>query len=102
MSDSATAGAGPATGAAASLVDRLLRLDTCSVSDALDKLGLAGAVVELGALTARRRVAGPVRTVKLGAPIEGLPKRHLGVGAIMAAEAGDVIVVEHRGRLDVS
>jgi regulator of RNase E activity RraA len=83
-------------------VDRLLRLDTCSVSDALDKLGLPGAVIGIAALTSKRRVAGPVRTVKLGAPMEGLPKRHLGAGAIMAAEAGDVIVVEHRGRLDVS
>lgn len=40
--------------------------------------------------------------MKLGAPLPGLPKRHLGAGAIMAAAPGDVIVVEHRGRADVS
>lgn len=85
-----------------SLVERLAKLDTCSVSDALDKLGLPGAVVGLSPLTVRRRVAGHAVTVKLGAPMEGLPKRHLGAGAVMAAEAGDIIVVEHRGRLDVS
>jgi 4-hydroxy-4-methyl-2-oxoglutarate aldolase len=85
-----------------SLADRLSKLDTCSVSDALDKLGLPGAVVGLSPLTVRRRVAGRAVTVKLGAPMEGLPKRHLGAGAVMAAEAGDIIVVEHRGRLDVS
>lgn len=83
-------------------VERLLRLDTCSVSDALDKLGLTGAVIGLSGLTVRGRVAGPAVTVKLGAPMDGLPKRHLGAGAIMAAKAGDIIVVEHRGRSDVS
>jgi regulator of RNase E activity RraA len=85
-----------------SLVKRLRELDTCSVSDALDKLGLSGAVIGLASVTLTGRVAGPVVTVKLGAPIEGLPKRHLGAGAIMAAQPGDVVVVEHRGRLDVS
>jgi len=84
------------------LVERLRALDTCSVSDALDKLGLAGAVVGLGPLTVRRRVAGPVVTVKLGVPMPDLPKRHLGAGAVMAARTGDIIVVEHRGRADVS
>jgi len=86
----------------ADLVERLRRLDTCSVSDALDKLGLPGAVVGLTPLTVRGRVAGRAVTVKLGAPLEGLPKRHLGAGAVMAAQRGDIIVVEHRGRLDVS
>lgn len=84
------------------LVDRLIKLDTCSVSDALDKLGLTGAVAGISPMTIRGRVAGRVVTVKLGAPMEGLPKRHLGAGAIMAAEAGDILVVEHRGRMDVS
>ena len=83
-------------------VERLLKLDTCSVSDALDKHGLPGAVIGLSALTVRRRVAGRVVTVKLGAPIDGLSKRHLGAGAVMASESGDIIVVEHRGRMDVS
>ncbi len=81
---------------------RLLALDTCAVSDALDKLGLPGAVIGVGALTGPARVAGKVVTTKLGAPLPNLPKRHLGAGAVMAAERGDVIVVEHRGRLDVS
>lgn len=84
------------------LVERLAKLDACSVSDALDKLGLPGAVNGLSPLTVRRRVAGRAVTVKLGAPMEGLPKRHLGAGAVMISEPGDVIVVEHRGRTDVS
>jgi 4-hydroxy-4-methyl-2-oxoglutarate aldolase len=84
------------------LLERLKGLDTCSVSDALDKLGLPGAVVGLAPLTVRRRVAGRAVTVKLGAPMDRLPKRHLGAGAVEASEPGDVIVVEHRGRTDVS
>ncbi len=84
------------------LVERLRKLDTCSVSDALDKLGLPGAVTGLSPFTVRSRVAGPAVTVKLGAPMAGLPKRHLGAGAVMASQPGDVIVVEHRARSDVS
>ncbi|MFN5758201.1 MAG: RraA family protein [Sphingomonadaceae bacterium] len=85
------------------ITSRLLKFDTCTISDALDKLGLQGAVSGIAPLTTvGKRVAGRAVTVKLGAPIEGLPKRHLGAGAVMAAEAGDVVVVEHRGRTDVS
>src|SRR5690606_4886552 len=46
--------------------------------------------------------AGPVRTVQLGAPHEGGPKRHPGAGAVDLSRSGDIIVVEHRGRTDVS
>ena len=84
------------------IADRLAAFDTPTLSDALDALGMTGAVSGIGPVTVRKRVAGRVRTVKLGAPLPGLPKRHLGAGAIMAAAPGDVIVVEHRGRLDVS
>ncbi|MBN8816503.1 MAG: RraA family protein [Sphingomonas sp.] len=84
------------------VVARLLALDTPSVSDALDKLGLPGAIFGVGPMTVQSAIAGPVVTVKLGAPLANLPKRHLGAGAIMSAEDGDIIVVEHRGRIDVS
>lgn len=84
------------------LIERLAKLDTPTVSDALDKLGLPGAVFGIAPMTVSRRLAGRVMTVKLGAPMPELPKRHLGAGAIMAAAAGDIIVVEHRGRTDVS
>lgn len=85
-----------------SLIARLAALDTCAVSDALDKLDLSGAVVGVSALTGPVKIAGRAVTTKLGAPLPGLPKRHLGAGAVMASNPGDVIVVEHRGRTDVS
>lgn len=81
---------------------RLEALDTPTLSDALDSLGRPGAITGIAPLTVKRRVAGAVRTVRLGAPQPNLPKRHLGADAIMAAAAGEIIVVEHRGRLDVS
>jgi 4-hydroxy-4-methyl-2-oxoglutarate aldolase len=84
------------------LTARLAALDTCAVSDALDKLGLSGAVIGIAALTGPAKVAGRVVTTKLGAPRQGLPKWHLGAGAVMAAKPGDIVVVEHRGRTDVS
>jgi 4-hydroxy-4-methyl-2-oxoglutarate aldolase len=83
-------------------VARLRALDACSISDALDKLGLPGAVIGIGPMTGPAKVAGRVVTIKLGAPLADASKRHLGAGAVMAAEAGDIIVVEHRGRTDVS
>ena len=80
------------------IITRLLELDTCAVSDALDSLGLPPAVAGLTPLTFARRIAGRVVTVKL---VPGKPKtasvRHLGTAAIEAATPGDVIVIEHPG-----
>jgi regulator of RNase E activity RraA len=82
-------------------VERLLRLDACAVSDAMDKLGLAGVVTGLPPLSISRRIAGRVVTVKLdvGTPPPG-PTRHLGTTAVEAAQPGDVIVVEQRSGVD--
>lgn len=81
------------------IVERLKRLDCCAVSDALDKLGLAGAVTGIAQLSTSRRIAGRILTVKLGAgePPPGKP-RHVSTTAIEAAQPGDIIVVEqHSG-----
>jgi len=87
-------------GAAASdLVERLKRVDCCAVSDALDKLHLKGVVTGLSQLSGSRRIAGRVLTVKLGVGESppGKP-RHVSTTAIMAAQPGDIIVVEqHSG-----
>ena len=73
---------------------RLAALDSGAVSDALDSLGLAPAVSGLEPLGARRRIAGPVRTVKLAAGA-GRTGPHLGTAAIAAAAPGELIVIEH-------
>jgi 4-hydroxy-4-methyl-2-oxoglutarate aldolase len=85
------------------LVARLSRVDSCAVSDALDKLGLQGAVAGMRCLSADRRIAGRVVTVKLDQD-DGRPTaaRHLGTAAIEAAHSGDVIVVEQRTGIDAA
>ena len=100
------------------LTARLGRLDSCAVSDALDKLGLKGAVTGIERLSTDRRISGRVLTVKLerdngdspdrldspGSGDRGRPaaSRHLGTAAIEAARPGDVIVVEQRTGIDAA
>jgi 4-hydroxy-4-methyl-2-oxoglutarate aldolase len=86
------------------IVVRLLRLDSCAVSDALDKLGLPAAVTGLPPRSVARKIAGKVHTVKL-VPKEAAPRatgtpRHLGTAAIEASSPGDIIVVEQRTGID--
>src|ERR1700681_3427375 len=86
-------------------VARLGRVDSCAVSDALDKLGLKGAVTGLHRLSTERQIAGRVVTVKLDAGAAlGAPgaARHLGTAAVEAAQPGDVIVIEHRTGIDAA
>ena len=82
-------------------VKRLRRLDACAVSDALDKLGLPGAVTGIAQRSGDGRVAGRAVTMKVGPgqPPPGPPK-HLGCTAIEQAGADDVIVVEQRSGVE--
>ena len=84
------------------LVIRLGKLDTCAVSDALDRLGLKGASVGVRPVWLCPRIAGRAITVKIKPAGLEKPKQHLGTPAIEAAQPGDVIVVDSGGRLDVS
>jgi len=86
-------------------VVRLRRLDACAVSDALDKLGLTGAVTGLaqrsGGPGGNSRITGRAVTMKVGPgqPPPGPPK-HLGCTAIELAGADSVIVVEQRSGVE--
>src|SRR5258708_27785851 len=92
-----------ATDTAHALAARLARLDTCGVSDALDRLGLQGAVLGLKPMWPCPRIAGQVITVRLrkAEPGEHAP-RHLGTAAIEAGGPGSVIVIEHHDREDAA
>jgi regulator of RNase E activity RraA len=90
------------------LVQRLRELDTCAVSDAMDALGLAGVADGLRPLWEGAELAGRVVTVAVREVSAGAAKvsagpakapRHLGAGAIEAAEPGDVIVLDNEGRV---
>jgi regulator of RNase E activity RraA len=82
------------------VTERLARLDTCAVSDALDRLGLPGVVAGIRPLTGPHKVAGRAVTVKLVAAVGRTSKQHLATAAIEASGPGDVLVIEHRSRED--
>jgi 4-hydroxy-4-methyl-2-oxoglutarate aldolase len=84
-------------------VARLSRLDSCAVSDALDKLGLSGVVTGIHRVSSDRGIAGRVLTVKLGVP-DARPRatRHVSTTAIEASKPGDIIVVEQRTGVDAA
>ena len=83
------------------LVDRLIKLDACAVSDALDRQNITAAVLGLQALSTTRRIAGRAITVQLG-PADGRKThRHLCTAAVEAGGPGDIIVVANEGRLHV-
>jgi 4-hydroxy-4-methyl-2-oxoglutarate aldolase len=84
------------------LVGRLARLDSCAVSDAMDRHGFDGVAAGIRPLTSTARIAGRVVTVKLKPPGGEESTRHLGTAAIEAASLGDVIVVDHQGREDAA
>jgi len=85
------------------LLTRLAQLDSCAISDALDKLGLKGVASGIHRVATDKRVSGRVVTAKLE-PDDGRPaaSRHLGTTAIETAQAGDVIVMEQRTRIEAA
>jgi len=85
------------------LIKRLAALDTCAVSDAMDKLGLQGVATGIHRVATDRRICGRVVTAKLE-PDDGRPasSRHLGTTAIQTAQPGDVIVMEQRTGIDAA
>jgi len=82
------------------LSERLARLDSCAVSDALDRLGLPGVVSGIRPMAGSHKIAGRVVTVKLASAEGRTSKQHLATAAIEASGAGDVLVIEHRSRED--
>jgi regulator of RNase E activity RraA len=84
------------------LLVRLAQLDACAASDALDRLGLAGAVTGISRQTTTRRLCGRVITVRMDRYAGQAPGAHLGTTAIEAAQPGDVIVMEQRTGIDAA
>jgi 4-hydroxy-4-methyl-2-oxoglutarate aldolase len=83
-------------------IERLGRMDSCAVSDALDKLGLPGSVTGIPRVSTDRRIAGRVLTVKLDRADGRGTTRHLCTAAIEAAAPGEIIVCEQRTGLDAA
>ena len=86
----------------ATILARLRGLDACAVSDALDSLGLPGAVTGVGPLWSPCPTVGHVRTVQ-AAPAGGSgPATHIASPVVATAEPGEIIVIANDGCLDVS
>jgi 4-hydroxy-4-methyl-2-oxoglutarate aldolase len=76
---------------------RFEKLSTTNLSDALDKVGLRGAVIGIRPLFGMPKVIGRAVTIKITAAGMMKSKRHLGIDAIASASPGDVIVIDNRG-----
>ena len=85
-----------------SIRDRLLRMDTGAVSDALDQLGLKGATYGIRPAWPCQRIAGPAVTVKAVAAGQSKPPQHINIHAISTADPGSVLVIDNAGRTDVA
>ena len=81
--------------------ERLLKLSTTNVADALDALALKGATYGIRPIwEGAVKIAGRAVTLKITAAGLSPSKNHLGVNAIHSAGTGDVIVIDNGGRLD--
>lgn len=76
-----------------SLVDRLASLDTNTVSDALDFLGLTGAAYRLQPLWDCPKIAGRASTIQLGPKANAKPTVHLISPVIDAVATDDRVLV---------
>jgi 4-hydroxy-4-methyl-2-oxoglutarate aldolase len=77
----------------ASLLDRLASLDTNTVSDALDFLGLAGATYGLRPLWDCAKIVGRASTIQLGPKTDAAPTVHLISPVIDAVTTDDRVLV---------
>lgn len=84
------------------IIERLAKLDTCSVSDAMDGLALSGATWGVRPQWHCPRIVGRAVTVKIKPVGLEKPTQHLGAPAIDAAQAGDVIVIDNAGQRQFS
>ncbi|HEX9453532.1 MAG TPA: RraA family protein, partial [Candidatus Binatia bacterium] len=84
------------------IIERLIKLDTCAVSDALDSLNLKGATWGVRPQWPCPKIAGRAVTMKIKPAGLQQPTQHLGTAPIEAAQPGDVIVIDNGGKLEFS
>lgn len=89
--------AGSDDGRQQSLNERLLRLGTATVSDALDRLGLPGSAQDITPLATGQRMVGPAYTVRY-VPV-GAERGTVG-DYLDECVAGQVVVLDNGGRVD--
>lgn len=83
--------------------ERLMKLSTTNVSDALDAFGLKGSTYGIPPMWENvGKILGEAVTVKITAAGLSKAKSHLGVNAIDTANEGDIILIDNGGRIDTS
>ncbi len=80
--------------------ERFKRLATTNLSDALDKVGIKGAVIGIRPMFDCPKIVGRAVTIKITAAGMTKSKYHIGVRAIDAASPGDVIIIDNRGDIN--
>lgn len=80
------------------LVLALKKIDTSTISDALDKLGIAGQCLGIKAINPNWKIAGRAFTVKYG-PVDPVNKGTVG-DYIDDVTPGDIVVLDNQGHLD--
>jgi regulator of RNase E activity RraA len=80
------------------LVQRLSKLDTCTVSDAMDRQSIEGPVIAQRPKCNCPRIAGRASTVKLVKADGRTSTRHLCTAAVESGGPGTVIVVDNEAR----
>lgn len=83
--------------------ERLLKLSSTNIADALDAYGLKGSTYGIRPIwEGAGKIVGEAVTIKIAAAGLTKGKNHLGVRAIDIANSGDVIIIDNCGRLDTS
>lgn len=82
---------------------RLLKLSTTNIADALDFFNLPGATFGIRPMwESVPKIAGQAVTIKITAAGTTKSNHHLGVMAISIANKDDIILIDNNGRLDTS
>lgn len=76
---------------------RLEILSTTNLSDALDKVGIRGAIIGIRPLLGIPKVVGRAVTIKITAAGMTPSKHHLGTEAIASSQEGDIIAIDNKG-----
>ncbi|MDI7260378.1 MAG: RraA family protein [Thermodesulfobacteriota bacterium] len=79
---------------------RFEKMATTNIADALDKVGVRGAVIGIKPMYDCPKIVGRAVTIKITAAGMAKSKYHLGVRAIDAASPGDIIIIDNRGDLN--
>ena len=82
------------------LIERLRALDTASLSDALDSLGVSGGLEGIVARAENYGLCGRAFTVEFGDPTEAEAKEGKAADYIDEVSQGEVVVLANNGRTD--